>query len=153
MVLDIVAKQPPASGRGRRGPPLGLLGLGAALVALVAAYLSDCIPGLGSGTSPGTPAVQTPADDQPPPDPSTAPAASDASAGQRTVIVVQGEQCRRGDATPSACAEVCAGLGPHAAGKTVETVEIDATHGSHGAVESFRTCLSDAGYNVSIRWE
>lgn len=129
--------------RGRRGsPPLVLLGV-VVIIALVVAYLSDCIPGLGSGADPGTPS--SPATPTPP----EAPAAVDGAGDARVAITVQGDRCRRGQAPAAPCPEVCAALDrTHAA--TLE-VAIEATEGRHGTVEELRQCLQQAGFtNVRV---
>jgi hypothetical protein len=116
--------------------PLGLLGA-AVLIALLGAYLSDCIPGFGSGGKLGTPS-ETPASA-----PSKSPTEPSAAA-DRIAITVQGDQCRRGDAEPEPCARVCASLDrTHAA--TV-AIDLEATEGRHGTVEELRTCLREAGF-------
>ena len=108
------------------------------LIALLAAYLSDCIPGFGSGGELGTPSSEAPAA---PSSPSKAPVAGEAG-GDRIGITVQGDQCRRGQAAAVPCADLCASLDrtPSA------TIDIDATQGRHGAVEELRKCLKDAGF-------
>jgi hypothetical protein len=108
------------------------------LVALLAAYLSDCLPGLGSGGELGTPSSEAPAA---PPSPHKA--AGEASASSLT-LVVQGEQCRRGQAQPEPCAQLCASLDRTGAAAT--EIILDATEGRHGTVEELRTCLQEAGF-------
>lgn len=111
----------------------------AVLIALVAAYLSDCIPGLGTGGELGTPSSEAPAPRAP-----ADPAAASGSADARIAITVQGDQCRQGQAPAGPCPQLCAALDrTHAA--TVE-VTIEATEGRHGTVEELRTCLQDAGF-------
>ncbi|MCA9648481.1 MAG: hypothetical protein H6712_09795 [Myxococcales bacterium] len=126
--------------RRRGGPPLGLLGL-AALVALVAAYLGDCIPGLGAGSSVGTPSSETPR-----PADSEATPSDPAGAGKAELrIVVAGERCDAG-AGLAPCTEVCAGLDASRAARS--SIEIDAREGTHGAVEALRRCLEEAGFTT-----
>lgn len=117
---------------------LALLGA-LVLVALVAAYLSDCIPGLGTGGELGTPPSSAPAAPSEGPE---APA-GEASKGSIT-IVVQGEQCRRDQAPAQSCARLCATLDRTHAAST--QVTLDATEGRHGTVEELRQCLQDAGF-------
>lgn len=125
--------------RRRRGFPLGIVGA-LILIALVAAYLSDCLPGLGSGGELGTPSSDAPAS---PKAPAGGNGAGEA-AGDRIVIVVQGEQCRRGQGEPQPCPELCAALDrTHAA--TLE-LAVEALEGRHGTVEELRKCLRDAGF-------
>jgi hypothetical protein len=108
------------------------------LIAILAAYLSNCLPGLGTGGELGAPS----SDATTPPSPSQAPAAG--AAGDRIDIVVQGEQCRHGQAAAVPCNELCAALDRTRAA-TVD-VALDATRGRHGTVEELRTCLRDAGF-------
>lgn len=131
--------------RKRGGPPLGLVGL-AALVALVAAYLGDCIPGLGAGGSVGTPSSEAPTPSEP-----VVGGEADGEARARRVIVVSGEQCRSdGGLVP--CDEVCAGLDREQASRT--SIEIDARGGTHGTVEALRACVKEAGFTeVHVRSE
>ena len=117
---------------------LALLGA-LVLLALLAAYLSDCIPGLGRGGELGTPSPSTPASQKQ----SSAPGGGEAAAGGLT-IVVQGEQCRRGDAPAEPCAGLCAALDRTNA--ATMQVTLDATLGRHGTVEELRKCLQDAGF-------
>lgn len=140
-----MATQAPPRGR-RGGPPLVLLGV-ALLIALAIAYLSDCIPGLGSGGgdpgTPSTPAPTTPAD----------PAAQGSAAADRIEITVQGDRCQLGQTPAAPCPDVCASLGRShdpAVASTLE-VAVEATAGRHGTVEELRQCLRDAGFtNVRI---
>jgi hypothetical protein len=129
-----------ASPRNRRGGrPLVLVGI-VVLIALVAAYLSDCLPGLGSGGKLGTPSSEAPTASS---SSSQAPVAGEAG-GDRLGIVVEGEQCRQGQAAAVPCAELCASLDRTRAA-TVE-IAVDATRGRHGTVEELRKCLRDAGF-------
>lgn len=117
-----------------------LLGL-AVLIVLLAAYLSDCIPGLGSGGELGTPASEP-----------TAPAPTQATSSDTLVLTVQGDRCQQGQAPAAACPAVCAAL-PRDRAATV-TVEVEAAAGHHGTVETLRQCLRQAGFtNVRVRSE
>lgn len=112
-----------------------LLGL-AVLIVLLAAYLSDCIPGLGSGGELGTPASE--------------PTAPQATRSDTLVLTVQGDRCQQGQAPAAACPAVCAAL-PRDRAATV-TVEVEAAAGHHGTVETLRQCLRQAGFtNVRVR--
>lgn len=129
--------QRPSHRERRRGLPLGLLGA-AVLIALLAAYLSDCIPGLGSGGDLGTPSSS---------ETKSAPTKSPAEPGvaaDRIAITVQGDQCRRGDAEPEPCDRVCASLDRTRAATVA--IDLEATEGRHGTVEELRTCLREAGF-------
>ncbi len=147
MVLCVVAsRDSTAKPRPRSRVLVGGFGL-VALVALVAAYLSDCLPGLGAGSSLGTPASEPPAAPAEPAEPASA-------AGQpaRLSIVVEGDRCRYADAAPAPCPEVCAALPLGRASTAV--VEIEAVQGRHGTVEDLRQCLVKAGFaNVRVHAE
>ncbi len=134
MVLRDVASR---SSSGRVPTLLGLV----AVVALVAAYLSDCLPGLGAGGSLGAPQAEAPADAKATPPPEAK--AAKAGTAARLQLVVKGEQCTQGDAAPTSCPELCAALRTR---DPRPTVEIDATAGMHGVVEDLRRCLKQAGF-------
>lgn len=124
------------------------------LGALVAAYLSDCIPGLGSGGSLGVPAASDPASATPASAPESEPAAVeiDEAGGRRITLVVEGDRCTRGTLPAAPCPEVCAGLDQARASSIA--IEIDASSGRHGTVEQLRTCLKDAGFvDIVVRSE
>jgi hypothetical protein len=131
----------------KRRPTL-LLGL---LVAagLVGAYLSDCIPGFGGG-GPGeaTPADESPDPATPEPEAKADGKTEDGKAEPSTLkITVEGERC----STPEGVVE-CASLCERTGAAT--HVDLDATLGSHGAVETLRKCLETAGYDdVRVRSE
>ena len=139
MLLRDVASRSSSS----RGRTLGLLGL-LVVVAVIAAYLSDCLPGLGAGGSLGVPESESKDAEQ------KAVEKDDAAPGEARVrIVVDGDRCAVGSEPPTACPETCKAVG---AGGTVEEIEIDATRGAHGTVETLKACLSDAGHtNVNVR--
>ncbi|MDC0715886.1 hypothetical protein [Nannocystis bainbridge] len=121
------------SGRSRPARA-GFVVLLAALVALVAGYLNDCFVGFGLSPNAGSPA---------PAAESAKPAATPAQT--RVRVVVQGEQCRLGEASEArACDAVCA---DQAAGTTVE---IEATAGSQRAVEALRACLQGRGAKAQV---
>ena len=133
----------------RGGPPLVVIGL-LVVVALIAAYLADCIPGLGAGGELGAPTADSPADAKETPKAKT-PADADAegqAAGEgRISVAVAGEQCRLPGQPEAPCEEVCAALKPKAQANRETVVEVDATEGAHGAVEALRTCLREAGFS------
>lgn len=127
-----------------------LLGL-AVLIVLLAAYLSDCIPGLGSGGEPAPPASE-PSEAPPSKAEPSEGASSEAASSDTLVLTVQGDRCRRGQAPATACPAVCAAL-PRDRVATV-TVEVEAATGHHGTVEALRECLRLAGFaNVRVRSE
>lgn len=155
MVLRNVASSSSSDRRRGRGGGTAVAGL-AVLVGLVAAYLSDCIPGLGAGGSLGTPSSEAPTEPvEPTPraEPVTAqPDAAGAATPTRMSIAVLAERCRQAQAEPVPCSQVCESLDRARASST--TVEVDATRGSHGAVESLRACLKEAGFSdVRVRSE
>jgi len=126
----------------------------AVIIALVAAYLSDCIPGLGAGGSLGVPQAETkaPAESEAPAADSETPAESKAAEDAGISIAVKGEQCRQGAGALAPCPEICAALDRTNAAST--HVEVDASSGRHGTVESLRGCLQEAGFvDVRVRSE
>lgn len=137
-----------ARGRGGgRGFTLAILAIG---VAVLAAWLGDCLPGLGGGGG-GAPA---PEGSSPPPAPAeqkAEPAENDEPQGT-IEIAVQGEECRRGDEAPVQCPALCDALPTE--GVKERRVVVDATLGTHAAVEALRACLRDAGFTqVVVRTE
>ena len=140
--------EPVAKKRSSSRAPL-LAGLVAAL-ALLVAHLLDCLPGFGTGGDPstGVPTTAEPAPAEPAPQPEP----EQAEGAGPVAIVVRGSQCELGEAPPSSCEEVCERL--QAEGTTEQAVEIHATHGSHGVVETLERCLSEAGFSkVEVRSE
>lgn len=121
------------------------LGGVAVIVALIGAYLSDCIPGLGAGGSLGVPAPETPTEPAEPTEPERV-------EGARLPITVEGDQCRQPGAPPRPCDQLCAALDRTRAASV--TVDVDASAGRHGAVEALRACLREAGFtDVRVRSE
>lgn len=117
----------------------------AAIVAIAAAYLGNCMPGMGSGGSEGSATEES----TKPAEPKAAAEADKSAAAGTTAVTVVGERCSVGDQDPAGCAAVCEKLGK---APDKGTVEIDAAKGTHGAVESLRTCLTQAGFsNVVVR--
>lgn len=111
----------------KRGRTAWMVGIVAAVAALLA-WLGRF--GLGFGVGPGeTPTVPAPAPPQPRPE-----------AREVTVVTVEGEVCRVGEALPQPCPAVCERLG-----ETVQDVEIRAALGTHRAVEELQACLLRAG--------
>ncbi len=123
-----------------------LLAVLAIAVGLAAAYLSDCM-GLGGGkgadSSRSAPESEPAAEPEPEPEP-RAPG-QNAGAGERTVVV-DGAQCRIGDAAPGSCETACTTLvgasGP---------VTLDGVAGSHQVVETLRRCLEDGKVDVRMK--
>jgi hypothetical protein len=119
---------------------LGPLAVVAALVALVAGYLGDCFAGLGFAPAPGGQVDEAR-------DKVQEKVKQTAEAIARPVVVVQGERCRLGDTPLRECEAVC---GEQASGAEVE---IDATQGTHRAVEALRECLKGRGVKVKVHSE
>jgi hypothetical protein len=71
------------------------------------------------------------------------------------VIKVTGDRCTVADKDPGACAELCEQVAAGTAGISRDgRVRVDATFGSHGAVEALRACLIAAGHSdVSVQAE
>jgi hypothetical protein len=131
---------------GGSGRMIGL-GLLAALVALLVAYLGRCLPGFGTGGAPssGPTSPDTPSAEEDPKRPGDTIAATIA-------FTVRGDTCAVGDEEAVACQTLCASLpGEH---DTARPVVVNAAHGTHSAVESLRKCLAQAGFsNVVLRTE
>lgn len=124
--------------QGPRPARLGPLAVLAALVALVAGYVNDCFSGLGFAPAPGgrvDEVREVPREER-------APAAS--GEVTRTRILVQGEQCRVGEAAARACDLVCAELAPNA------EVDVEATTGTQKTVEALRACLKERGVKAHM---
>ena len=136
-----------AVGHGRDvSPParksrLGLFAFLALLVALVGAYLGNCLQGLGLGAGTGAGVKK---------DVKEGAAIAreivgeSADADARARVIVEGERCRLGDETkPRSCDAVCKDLGGGAA-------EIQATTGAQRTVDALRTCLQGRGVKVTV---
>jgi hypothetical protein len=118
-----------------------------AALALLVAHLLDCIPGFGTGGDPssGRPVPAEPAPAEPAPD-------EQVEGSGRAVVVVRGAKCELDGEPASLCETVCERL--RSQGAVDRVVEVDATHGSHGAVEALERCLTEAGFsNVNVRSE
>jgi hypothetical protein len=119
-----------------------------AALALFVAHLLDCLPGFGTGGDPGS---GEPVSAEPEPE-AERPRDEAAVPDARPTVVVRGAQCQLETAPPDACAAVCDRLKAEA--DASQGVDVDATHGSHGAVEELVRCLSEAGFsNVDVRSE
>ncbi len=117
------------------------------VLAFVLARFTDCGKGLGIGL--GQPSAPAPSQDAPPqPEPEPEKAAEPAG---RSIAVV-GSQCVLEGGEPGDCDAVCRDV--MAQGDPARAIEIDATKGSHGTVETLRKCLVDAGATaVEVRSE
>jgi hypothetical protein len=128
----------------RRGRGRGLAGLGviAALIAIAAAYFANCIPGFGvPGGAPTTTKSQPPA------------AANDGKTASSDALelTVDGDRCRRGTEPAIACTELCTALGSE---PKTRKVLVQATLGTHAAVDALRKCLDAHGFrDVVVRTE
>ena len=122
---------------------------------LIGAYLSDCIPGFGGGGAGDADPAAAAEEAEEVEDPKTPPPAKaeadddeDAEAQAATLqITVDGEKCRTAEGDVE-CTALCE--------RTTKAtrVEIDATLGAHGTVESLQKCLQTAGYeDVRVRSE
>ncbi len=122
-----------------------VLGVLVGALAFLVARFTDCGKGLGFGL--GQPSAPAPSRDAPPqPEADPAP-----EAGGRSIAVV-GSQCVLEGGEPGDCDAACRQL--MAQGDPARAIEIDATKGSHGTVETLRKCLVDAGATaVEVRSE
>ena len=107
----------------------------AGAVALAAGYLNNCFTGLGF--APGRSAGQVEAK----PDVVDV---TKADAPAKVRVVVQGERCRiDGVATLQNCEDLCNSIQASAA-------EVEATAGTQGTVDQFKTCLQGRGIKVQV---
>jgi hypothetical protein len=104
----------------------------AAAIAALAGYVNNCFTGLGLGPGAAPAAAPAPAKE----------IAAAAVAVARARIVVQGEQCRLGDAAPRPCDAVCA--------EVEGAAEVEATAGAQRTVDALRTCLQGRGVKVQV---
>lgn len=150
--------KPKAKAGGRR---TGLLAGLLALVALVAVWLSDCIPGFGWGSQGAAdgeaklgdeaePAAE-PAEPEPEPEPAE-PEADEAEGEPPPVrLTIDARGCLIDGGEPQNCDALCEA--DHARDELFggrEVVIIDAKHGSHEAVTKFRSCLEAKQLAVSV---
>jgi hypothetical protein len=130
----------------------GRVPLFAALVAalgLLVAHLLDCLPGFGTGGDPAT-GVPAEPEHEDEPDPELV-GKVDEEPEARAAVVVRGAECQLGG-EPTPCDAVCERL--QADSDPSRGIDVDATHGSHGAVEALVRCLTEAGFaNVEVRSE
>jgi hypothetical protein len=128
----------------KKGSGLVILGLGGAAVAVLVAYLADCVPGFGlrgSGDAAEGSAKQDPPQPKPP--------EPEGNKAAGVAYVVEGDRCRRDAGTSEDCEATCRALEP--AASPPPHVTIDVTFGTHRSVERLRRCLREAGYiNVKL---
>ncbi len=112
----------------------------AGALALAAGYLNNCFTGLGLGPGQGTGLVEATKDVAQ--DVTKPVAKADATAKVR--VVVQGEQCRMdGDSSAHGCEDLCTKI-------TASAVDIEATAGTQGMVDSLKSCLQGRGIKVQV---
>lgn len=116
------------------------LGAIAVAIALVIAYLGDCLGLQSGGTGAAVDAaVQTEGQTPPKPD------AGQPTTVVATTIVVTGDKCQSGDGPAGSCEALCKSLS-----QGVSVVQIDGGTGAHGVVEQLRTCLKAADVDVRM---
>ncbi len=112
-----------------------------AAMAVLAAYLGDCLPGGGLG--PGADAGKADEAEEAPKADAEQPAA-----GASAVVVVKGESCAKDGGEAGDCTKLCASLtadgGPTA-------VIVDGTAGAHATVVELVDCLEKADRSVSLK--
>lgn len=112
---------------------VGILAVLVGAIAVAAGYVNNCFTSFGLGAGAGQVAVK--------PDDAAAPAA----ATVKTSVVVQGEHCQHFGATQK-CEDLC---------KSIEAsaVDVEATNGAQGTVDTFKGCLQGRGIKVQIQSE
>jgi hypothetical protein len=142
---------------GRTAVAAGLL----AIVAAVAAYLSNCIPGFGIGSSgtpgdaeqaePAKPAEPEPEPAEPKPDEAkqgeTPPGQLGARKPMPMKLTIDARGCSVGGDEPFDCEKLCDQTELF---EGVDAVVIDAKHGPHGVVVEVLDCLKAKELAVSI---
>lgn len=107
-------------------------------------YLSDCMPGFGTGGS-SAPATNAPAAAQS----DVATTAADATLS----LTVDGDRCSRAGAAAEPCLDLCRSLGAEAKTKP-RKILVNGTLGTHAAVDGLRRCLAEQGLrDVVVRTE
>ncbi len=115
----------------------------AGAIAVAAGYVNNCFTGLGLGPGQGAGLVEATKDVAK----DVAKPEAKADKPDRVRVVVQGEQCRMdGDTTAHGCEDLCKQI-------TASAVDIEATAGTQGAVDSLKTCLQGRGIKVQVRSE
>jgi hypothetical protein len=149
--------------KGKRARSTALTGL-LAVVALVAIWLSDCIPGfgIGAGSKDGEgEQVDSPEPAQPaePAEPAAEPAEPSEPAptlgeGERKLapmqLTIDARGCSIAGGDPLDCASLCEDEARFA---DVDTVIIDAEHGPQAAVEAALECAKAKGLSVKLTRE
>jgi hypothetical protein len=142
----------------RTGRTTVLAGL-LAIVAVVAAYLSDCIPGFGLGSRSGDgEGEQAEPADAKPAEPADAKPAEDEQAVEPAPIperkpmplklTIDARGCAFADGQPIDCATLC---DRPELFEGADSVIIDATNGPHGVVVDVLDCLKSLDLSVSIK--
>jgi hypothetical protein len=115
---------------------VGILAVLAGAVAIAAGYVNNCFTGLGLGPGAGASGqadVSKKKDDVKP-----------VAAPAKVRVIVQGEHCRMdGEAATQKCDDLC---------RTVkaDAVDVEATVGAQGTVDSFKACLIGRGLKVQV---
>ena len=143
----------------RTGRTTVLAGL-LAIVAVVAAYLSDCIPGFGLGSrsgdgegeqaesEPTKPAEAEPTDAKPAEDEKAVAAEPTERKPMPLKLTVDARGCIFADGQPIDCATLC---DRPELFEGADSVIIDATNGPHGVVVDVLDCLKSLDLSVAIK--
>lgn len=160
------AKQPARKGTSRRMPVLAAL---LAVIAVIAVWFSDCVPGFGSGSSGSGEGQRTDADadkaeaaksesdkpesDKPPPQPDE-PLPTDPpplAAGKTLNVKIDVAGCAVGVAEPVDCSKVCERSELF---EGMDAAVLEVAGASHGSVIQMTDCLKAKGIDkVAIRRE
>lgn len=144
-------KKKPKSGGGRTTALAALL----AIVAAVALWLSDCIPGfgIGSGTKEGEAETSEKAEEAKPDAPVEKQPEVEAQSVRKPMpmkLTIDARGCSVDGGEPIDCATLCEDAKRF---EGVETVLIDAKNGPHGVVVEVLDCLKAKSLSVSITRE
>ncbi len=135
----------PKQQRGGGGGKIAGAGLLVGLLGLAAAYFGQCVPGFGVGGG------EEPAASAPTPPSKAEPNGEAGDAADALALTVDGERCRQGDGTLQSCADVCAAIANE---PKTRKVLVEATRGTHAAVDGLRKCIADQGFvDVVVRVE
>ncbi|MBA3547345.1 MAG: hypothetical protein H0T76_12735 [Nannocystis sp.] len=124
----------------KRPARVGIFAVLAVAIAVAAGYLNNCFTGLGFGPGQGAGQLEATKD-----------VAKDAARDVTKIdptgkvrVVVQGEHCRmEGDKATQSCEDLCKEIVASAA-------DVEATAGTQGTVDRFKSCLQARGIKVQV---
>ncbi len=108
----------------------------AGAVAVAAGYVNNCFTGFGFGSGAGTSGQADVGKKQDDVKPAAAPA--------KVRVIVQGEHCRMdGETATQKCDDLCRSI-------KADAVDVEATVGAQGTVDSLKACLLGRGLKVQV---